>query len=449
MNQPGFPRRRDRSPALSLEVTYRDVGDLIPRITNPRIHSAKQIDQIARSIAQFGFLIPILTDPDGNVIAGHGRILGARQLGMASVPTLIVDHLTEVQKTAYLVADNKISLNASWDEQLLMQELSALAAVDLDFDLTVTGFEVAELDLILQGPSLSTSEPDEAPIELGPAITRVGELWALDAHRIFCGDALDPESYARLMGDTRAAVVFTDPPYNLKVSSISGLGRTQYREFATASGELNRREFTDFLRRAFELMAAHSTDGSIHFVCMDFRHIGELLAAGEAVYTELKNLCVWAKDTGGMGSLYRSQHELIFVFKAGKGAHQNHVQLGRFGRNRTNVWNYPSANSFSRSLEEGDLLRQHPTPKNVAMIADALMDVSSRGDVVLDPFLGSGSTLIAAERVGRIAYGMDLDPQYLDLAIRRYERATGKVAVNLTQQCTFAELEEQRGGDHA
>lgn len=447
--KPAPPLQRKPLPAaLSLEVTYCAPDELIQQATNPRSHSPKQIQQIARSIRHFGFLTPILRDAKGVVLAGHGRLLAARELGITSVPTVVVDHLTSAQKTAFLIADNKISLNATWDEALLAEHFAALAAGDLHFDLSLTGFEMGEIDLIVRGADAPSAEPEEPPMVLRPPVAKPGEIWALGPHRVMCGNALEAADYARVLGNRRANVAFTDPPYNCKVSSISGLGRVQHREFAMASGEMSRREYTDFLRRAFDLMATHSEPGAIHFICNDWKHIAEMTAAGEASYAEFKNLCVWAKDAGGMGSLYRSQHELIFVFKVGGGAHQNHVQLGRYGRNRTNLWAYPSANSFARSADDADLLTEHPTPKNVAMIADALMDVSSRGDVVLDPFLGSGSTVIAAERVGRIAYGLELDPRYVDLTIRRWQRATGKSAVNLALQCTFDELEEQREVSH-
>lgn len=447
--KPAAPPKRKPLPAvLSLEVTYCAPDDLIPQASNPRAHSPKQIQQIARSIRQFGFLSPILRDAEGAVLAGHGRLLASRALGLTSVPTVVVDHLTSAQKTALLIADNKISLNATWDESLLAEHFAALAQADIHFDLTLTGFEMGEIDLIVRGAEAPSAEPDESPIALRAPVSKRGEIWALGPHRVMCGDALDPADYARLLGDAKAHVVFADPPYNCKVSSISGLGRVKHREFSMASGEMSRREYTDFLRRTFDLMVTHSEPGAIHFICNDWKHLGEMVAAGEAVYAELKNLCVWAKDAGGMGSLYRSQHELIFVFKVGGGAHQNHVLLGRYGRNRTNLWSYPSANSFARSADDADLLAEHPTPKNVAMIADALMDVSSRGDIVLDPFLGSGSTVIAAERVGRVAYGLELDPRYADLSIRRWQRATGKSAVNLALQCTFDEIAEMREVGH-
>lgn len=432
-----------------LVVTYRPVASLHPDPANPRQHAPRQVSQIAQSIQALGFNVPLLVDEANQIIAGHGRLAAAIRLGLQSVPTITLSHLSEAQRKAFLVADNRLTEISTWDEALLRDLFLDLSTANLDFSLDVTGFELPEIDLILQGETSSPeSDPDDAPLPLLAPVSRRGDLWQLGPHRIVCCDALDPASYALLMPNERAAVVFTDPPYNVKVSSISGNGRRQHAEFAMASGEMNRREFVDFLRRAFQLMVQHSVDGAIHFVCMDFRHLRELLDAGEAVYSELKNLCVWAKNNGGMGSLYRSRHELIFVFKAGTAPHQNHVSLGRFGRNRTNVWEYPGPRAIGGDAEgEGDLVAAHPTPKPVAMIADALMDVSTRGDLVLDPFLGSGSTLIAAERTGRVARGIELDPRYVDLAIRRWQRKTGRSAVNVGLQCTFDELEEARLGE--
>jgi len=428
-------------------VTYRAVASLKPDPKNPRRHSDRQVDRLARSIETFGFNVPILVDANRGVLAGHGRLVAAIRLGLRDVPTITIDHLTEAQRRAFLIADNALATHAEWDPILLGEQFALLSAADLDFDLTVTGFDLAEIDLAIQGlePASVGSDSDDAPLPLLAPVARRGDLWRLGDHRILCGDALDPQNYAQLMPAEKAAVVFTDPPYNVKVATISGKGRRQHGEFAMASGEMSRREFADFLRRACQLMVQHSVDGAIHFVCMDFRHVRELLDAGEAVYSELKNLCVWAKNNGGMGSLYRSRHELIFVFKAGTASHQNHVALGRFGRNRTNVWEYPSPRAIGGDAEgEGDFVGEHPTPKPVAMIADALLDVSTRGDLVLDPFLGSGSTLIAAERTGRIARGIELDPRYVDLAIRRWQRKTGRSAVHIHLQCTFDELEEVR-----
>jgi hypothetical protein len=286
-------------------------------------------------------------------------------------------------------------------------------------------------------------------------VTRPGDLWLLGPHRVLCGSALEAGSYATLMalGDRggeaeRAAMAFTDPPYNVPVAGhVCGLGAVKHREFAMAAGEMDAAEFTAFLNTAFGHMALHSLDGSLHFVCMDWRHIPELQAAGDAVYTETKNVCVWAKDNAGMGSLYRSQHELVFVFKAGRAPHRNNVELGRHGRHRSNLWSYPGVNSFGRRSEEGDLLALHPTVKPVKMVADAMLDCTARGDLVLDPFLGSGTTLIAAERVGRRCRALELDPLYVDTAIRRWQALTGDVARNARTGRAFDEVAADAGVD--
>ena len=272
-------------------------------------------------------------------------------------------------------------------------------------------------------------------------MTRPGDTWLLGPHRIRCGSALDEAAYRAMMHEDRAAMVFTDPPYNVPIDGhVGGLGAIRHREFAMAAGEMDEAEFTVFLTRALGLLAGHSRDGSLHFICMDWRHMGELLAAGKRSYAELKNLCVWAKDNAGMGSLYRSQHELVFVFKHGRDQHQNHIQLGRYGRNRSNVWSYPGVNTFSRQGAEGNLLALHPTVKPVALVADALRDCSCRGEIVLDSFLGSGTTLIAAERTGRICRGLELDPLYVDTAIRRWQAITGQHARHAQSDQRFDDL---------
>jgi hypothetical protein len=213
-----------------------------------------------------------------------------------------------------------------------------------------------------------------------------------------------------------------------------------------ATGEMSEAEFTTFLAQAMARLAAHSEDGALHYICMDWRHLGEVLAAGRDVYSELKNLCVWAKDNAGMGSFYRSQHELVLLFKNGKGAHQNNVQLGQHGRYRSNVWRYPGVNSFGRATEEGNLLALHPTVKPVALVADAILDASRRGEIVLDTFLGSGTTLIAAERVGRVCCGLELDPLYADTIIRRWQAMTGDVAVLASSGAPFEDVRQERLG---
>jgi hypothetical protein len=442
--------------APRITVTYRRIDDLKPDPTNPRRHSKKQVRQIKNSIKTFGFIVPILTDRDGNVIAGHGRLLAARELGWTEVPTLRLDHLTPEQARVFMIADNRLTEIAAWDDRLLAQQLKELSLLDLDFSLELTGFEMGEIDLrIASLEDLPEHDDDPADIlpELpaGPPISAIGDLWLLGPHHVLCGNALDTKAFGVLLSDERAAMVFCDPPYNVPIDGhASGLGAIHHRPFPMASGEMDKAAFTTFLSQACRNLAAFSADGSIHFVCMDWRHVGELLAAGHEAYGELKNLCVWIKDNGGMGSLYRSQHELVFVFKHGRNGHRNNVQLGQFGRNRTNVWHYPGVNSFARCSEEGNLLAVHPTVKPVAMVADAILDCSARGDVVLDSFLGSGTSIIAAERTGRRCYGLELDPAYVDTTVRRWQVQTGGSARHAMSGRSFDDLAcEAEAGDAA
>jgi len=421
----------ERDTARNLRIEWLAISELKLDPRNPKQHSARQIRQIAESIKTFGCLVPVLIDRDNKILAGHGRVLALRRLGWAEVPVIRVEHLTPERARAFSVADNRLTELSTWDERLLGEILSELSAAELDFTLEVTGFSVAEIDLRIEQLSvLNTTRPDPAD-ELAnctgePPVTRPGDLWRAGRHLVRCGDALDPASYEKLMQGLRADVVFTDPPYNVPIDGhVSGKGRVRHRDFAMASGEMTALQFTQFLTTVLRLLVRHSADGSLHYICMDWRHLLELLTAADGVYSELKNLCAWVKDNAGVGSLYRSQHELVLVFKSGAAPHRNNVQLGQYGRNRTNVWQYPTINNFGRRGDEGNLLTLHPTVKPVALVADAIMDCSARGDIVLDPFLGSGSTLIAAERVGRVCCGIEFEPLYVDTAIRRWQRFTG------------------------
>jgi DNA modification methylase len=446
-----LPKAQGELTAISsnshMAITYRPFTELKPDPKNPRSHSRSQIQQIAKSIETFGFNVPVLVDKDDNVVAGHGRILACRRLGWTTVPTISLAHLTPAQAKAFLIADNRLTENSEWNDRLLAEQLKELSLLDLDFELDVTGFELPEINLRIEslsdGDAAEDDPLDRIPAATGSAVTQPGDLWRLGQHRLFCGNALDAASYARLLDGEKAGLVFTDPPYNVPVHGhVSGKGVIQHREFAMASGEMTEAEFTDFLGQACTQLAAYSAPGSIHYVCMDWRHVGGLLAAGMKVYAELLNVCVWVKHNGGMGSLYRSQHELVFVFKNGAASHCNNVQLGKYGRNRTNVWNYRGANDFGRPTEEGNLLAMHPTVKPVALVADAILDCSRRGDLVLDGFLGSGTTLIACERTGRRCCGVELDPRYIDTAIRRWQKYTGAAAASAATGKTFAECEE-------
>jgi hypothetical protein len=429
-----------------LKVVWRPIDELKPDPGNPRRHSKKQIRQIAASIKTFGFNVPILIDPNGNVIGGHGRLHACRLLGIIEVPTLCLDHLTPEQVRAFRIADNRLTEISTWDDRLLAEQLKALSVHGLDFNIEVTGFEMGEIDLRIalldESPERDDDPADAVPeVPDGPPLGKIGDLWLLGPHRILCGDARDPAVFAMLMGEERAAMAFTDPPFNVPIEGhVSGLGAVHHRPFPMASGEMDRSEFTAFLGEACPNLASFSVAGSIHFICMDWRHAEELLTAGRNAYGELKNLCVWVKDNGGMGSFYRSQHELVFVFKHGCNGHRNNVQLGRFGRNRSNVWRYPGANSFARCGDEGNLSALHPTVKPVAMVADAILDCSARGDIVLDGFVGSGTTVIAAERTGRRCCGLELDPLYVDTIIRRWQKLTGGSARHAASGRSFDDL---------
>ena len=347
----------------------------------------------------------------------------AKLLGWEKVPCLRISHMTKTQKRAYILADNKLALNAGWDEEILVEELQALLATNLDFDIDLTGFSIPEIDDLIEG--LNPQEPgnpeeDILPPLEGSADCQPGDIWQLGRHRLICGDALDPHSVSALMNGEQAQMVFTDPPYNVPIDGhVGGSGLTKHREFIMASGEMSQSEFTVFLRTSFEHLVAHSAEGSIHFICMDWRHMMEILQAGSAVYSELKNLIVWAKDNGGMGTFYRSRHELIFAFKKGVAPHINSFELGQHGRYRTNVWQNKGVNTFKAGRM--DELALHPTVKPVQMIADAIKDVSRRGAIVLDLFGGSRSTLIAAHKTGRRAFLCELDPVYCSRIIRRWE----------------------------
>lgn len=416
------------APALKIEML--PVGALRPYRSNARTHSRKQVRQIADSIRRFGFTNPVLISDDGEIIAGHGRVRAATELGLDTVPTLKLSHLTADERRAYVLADNKLALNADWDTEILAIELQAL--IDLDFEVTLTGFAPAEIDLTLDrareaspvapdGPADRIVEPPDDPV------TRPGDLWCLGRHRVLCGDARSSDAVSKLLGGEKADLIFTDPPYNVPIDGhVCGLGSVRHREFAFASGEMSRTEFTAFLTATLHNAASVARDGAIAFVCMDWRHMRELLEAGEAVFSELKNLCVWNKTNGGMGSFYRSKHELVFVFKVGSAPHTNSFGLGETGRYRTNVWDYAGISSLGANrLDE---LSMHPTVKPVALVADAIRDCTRRGEIVLDVFGGSGTTLIAAETCGRTARLLEYDPAYCDTIVRRWETYTGKRA---------------------
>jgi len=409
-----------------------------------RHHSPEHIEQLTASIQAFGFVQPILVDAEGEIVGGHGIFEAARQAGYRSVPVVRLSHLDEAQKRTLRITLNRLAEKSGWNQELLALEFKELLeldlTLDLNFDLTVTGFASPAIDQLIEsqvhasGPDPDDHIPDADRTQ--PPVSRIGDVWLPGEHRLICGDARDKTTYAKLLGEERAAMGIHDAPYDVKISGhVAKPGR--HREFVMGSGELGE-AFTPFLSDFLRASSAFLAPGGYQYCFMDWRHMGEMLAAGQAAGLELKNLCVWNKGCGGMGSLYRSQHELVFVFKDSKAPGQNNVQLGKFSRNRTNVWDYPGAASLRKELE------LHPTPKNVRMVADAIRDVTSRNDIVLDAFSGSGTTIIACAKVGRRGYAVELDPHFVDVAVRRWEQWSGQAARHAETGLTFAETAELR-----
>ena len=431
-------------------VEYLDGTEIRSNPIALRQCSKPRIKQFAKHIEAFGLNLPLLVDARGFILAGEEQFGALKQLAWTEFPAIRVSHLTEPQRVAFVIAHNRLAETAKWDEQVLGVQLKILSAMDLDFDLELTGFSMGEIDLKIGGLNDGKLEEEALPQPAGRAVSQLGDLWILGSHRLLCGNALESQNLNILMDGQKAAQVFSDPPYNVKIDGhVSGLGKNQHREFEFASGEMSATEFTSFLTRTIENMTSHVIDGTLLYIFMDWRHISELLVAAATNGLQLINLCIWAKPNGGMGSLYRSQHELVFVFKQGKAPHQNNISLGKYGRNRSNVWNYEVGPGFGRAGEEGNLAALHPTPKPFNLVADAILDTSSRGEIILDLFLGSGTTLIAAERVGRRCFGMEIDPIYSDVIIRRWQNFTGEHAMHSANGETFNDIAERRSTEVA
>jgi DNA modification methylase len=433
----------------SLRIVEVPIEKIRPDPRNARTHRRRQIKKMAKIIQKLGFCVPLLLDRWNKLIAGHARLEVCRLLGISKVPVIYLEHLDEAQARAFALADNRLSELAEWDDRILAEQLQELSLV-LDFDVELTGFEVAEIDLRIESlkqPDKTSDSSDLLPdiSRHTPLVTHPGDLWFLGEHQILCGDSREDLSYTTMLKDKVADSVLSDPPYNLKIRGVvSGLGKVKHSDFAMASGELSREEFVGFLTQMLSLFSKHSKDGSIHYLFIDWRHVAEMLAAGKIAYTELKNIGVWVKTAPGMGSFYRSQHELIAIFKSERGAHRNNVELGRYGRNRSNVFmNYQGPSAFGGAGEEGNLLALHPTIKPTALLADLLMDSTARGDIVLDGFLGSGSTVLAAERTGRRCYGIEIDSRYVDVAVRRWQTYTRQRARHAQTGRLFDEIEEK------
>jgi len=422
---------------LDRHVIWRPRSELRPFPRNPRQHPERQIQKLMRALCRY-WTVPILIDDSGTILCGHARFEASGRLGIEQVPTISIFGLSETDKRAIVIADNKLAEEAVWDVKELRPHFETL--LELDFDVELTGFSTGEVDLIIDGQNPQGEQPtdDPMPLDRGAAVTKVNDEWELGPHRILCGDALKAENYARLLKDEAAQMIVADPPYNVKISSVVRRDKLAPREFIQASGELSQAAFAEFLAKFVAHAIHHASDGAIHFIFMDWRHLPELLAAALPQYDEWKNLLVWNKDNAGQGSFYRSKHELIAAFKSGTAAHINNFGLGAQGRHRANVLDYPSVNSF-HPARRGDR-KLHPTTKPVALIADLIRDCSRRNGVILDPFGGSGTTLIAAERTGRRARLIELDPLYVDVAIRRWQRLTNTEGLHVGTGRSFNEL---------
>lgn len=437
------------SSTMTSGIEVVDIATLRPYKNNARTHPKKQVKQIYHSLKRYGWTQPILITEDNEIVCGHGRWEAARLIGLKIVPIIRLSQLTPLQVRAYRLADNKIAQNAGWNNELLAVEHSAL--IELDCAIEDTGFTITEVDSLLadahEASLRSAGGPDDdIPAMPERAITRPGDIWNFaDRHRLICADSRMLESFRNLLCAETAALIFTDPPYNVPIDGhVCGLGRIRHREFAMGVGEMPTHVFIDFLQRTLGHSAAYSRNGAIAFVCMDWRHLGDIISAGQAVFAELKNICVWNKTNGGMGSFYRSKHEHILVFKVGNAPHTNNFGLGDTGRYRTNVWDYDGVNSFKRS--RSDELAMHPTVKPVALVADAIKDCSRRGEIVLDCFAGSGTTLIAAEKTGRRARLIEYDPHYCDVVVRRFQQVTGTSVTLVETGQDFETVEETRCG---
>jgi DNA modification methylase len=428
-------------PTLS-GIVERPPAELKPWPNNPRTHCEKQLVKLQSSMRTFGFTNPVLVDETGVILSGHGRVQSAMAMGLASIPTRIISGWSAAAKRAYVLGDNKIAQLSAWNPELLKSEMELL--IEDDFDIEITGFSTAEVDIMFEdsGNDQGNLQPEDVVDEV---ITRRDDLWLLDGHRLYCGDALLADSYTRVMAGAQAQMSITDPPYNVPINGhVCGNGKVKHKEFAMAAGEMSSSQFTSFLQTAMSHVRDVSAEGSISFVCMDWRHAPELLEAAKPVFGAPRQMCVWVKDNAGMGTFYRSQHELVYVFKKGDAPHINNFELGQHGRYRTNVWQYPGVNTFKGKGYE--LLKLHPTVKPVGLIADAIRDCSHRKGIVLDPFAGSGTVLIAAERTGRYARAIELDAHYVDVAIHRWQRLTGNQAVLEATGQTWEQVRAERLG---
>jgi DNA modification methylase len=427
-------------PQVTLSgIVERAPAELKPWAKNPRKHPPRQMTALAASMRVYGFTALVLIDEHDVILGGHARVQVAKDLGLPTIPVRVMSGMTEDMKRAYVIADNKMALLAEWDLDLLKGEMELL--VQADFTVETTGFSTAETDRLLFEDT--PSNPDDLQDQdIADVVTsRLGDLWLLGSHRLLCGNALLAADYQVVLDGALAQMCITDPPYNVAIDGhVCGSGKVKHKEFLMAAGEMSAAQFTAFLGTALTHIHAAGADGAINFFFMDWRHLPELQNAALPLFGPPRQLCVWVKDNAGMGTFYRSHHELVYVYKNGDAPHINNFELGQHGRYRTNVWSYPGVNSGNGR----QLLALHPTVKPVSLIADAIRDCSHRKGVILDPFAGSGTILIAAERTGRVARAIELDPQYVDVAIKRWQRLTGKQAVLAATGQTWEAVRAER-----
>ncbi len=421
------------------------VGRVRPSPHHARIHSPEKLTALSAAIRRYGTIDPIIVDQDYTIISGMARWMVCRELGIAEVPVIFIEHLSPIEVRALRIAMGRFPEWATWDRDQLRIELPEIVATLPELAMEEIGFSIQEVDRLIAIPDQHEPDPaDDIPPEpSAPPISMSGDIWKLDQHLVLCGDALEADSYNRLLDNTAVRLVLTDPPYNVPVNGHVTKRIGKFDEFAMASGELTPDQFSQFLRRAFGLIARVSLDGAIAFIFIDWRHARLLQEAADGVLFELKNHIVWVKNAPALGSFYRSQHEFVLVYKIAEGKHVNNFALGQHGRTRTNVWHYAGMSSFGTGREEA--LALHATPKPIAMLVDAILDCSHPGDLVLDPFGGSGSTLIAAERARRRARLIEISPTYVDTIVRRWERFSGEHAVLLGTNQSFTEVAQTRG----
>jgi len=425
-------------------IGYYPPDALTPYKGNARTHDDAQIEVLKSSINTFGFVNPALIDKDGVIVAGHGRVEAARQLGLELIPALCIDGLSQDELKAYRLADNKIAEKAGWDSEILAIELQHLEQVELDFSLEVTGFTSVEIDeaIFTTQDEENVDAADIPPAVEDVAVSRSGDMWLMGKHRLLCGSALDAANFDRLMGEDKAQLVCQDPPWNIAVSSISGSGKTKHRPFQMANGEMSDAEFRDFIEGQLACNMGYAKPGAVIQSFIDWRGVEKVIAAGTELDLKLINVLVWAKGHGTFGSPWRSAHELIVCFLIPGGEIKDRVQMGKYGRMRSNVLEVPGMGSFGKGRAEA--LAAHPTSKPIVLISELIRDVTDRGDIVLDSFMGSGSALLGCERSGRVARGMELDPLYVDVIVKRWQNFTGEEAVLEGDGRSFEAIAEER-----